>query len=438
MKIIKFGSSAVATAQKIKEVAQIATSHKGENNIVVLSSISGTTDTLREIADYLYKKNTDGAKELINTLERDFLNLCKELFSEGIRLAQISLELRSRFNDMRSMSQDIFTLFEEKKIIAQGDMLACLIFTEYLKALGVNVQYLPALSFMRINKNEEPDTASIKKNLDKQLAEAGAADIYTTEGFICLNAYNEIDNLKQGGSDYTASLIGAALRADEIQIWSDKDAICNMDPAIVSNAQTVQKLNFEEAGELAYFSTKALHPTCLTPAKLENIPVRLLNINAQQSEGTLISTDYVPNHLEVIAAKDGITCIRIRSGKMLFAHGFLRRVFEVFEQCKTSIDMITTSEVGVALTIDNDKNLDEIVDTLKKFGTVTINKNMSIICAVGDLTNSNTDLRSQIISALEGIQIAMISYGASESNLSVLIPTLEKDKALNALNSKLF
>lgn len=438
MKVIKFGSSAVATAQKIKEVAQLALNRKGEGDIIVLSSISGTTDTLREIADYLYKKNTDGAKELTNVLERNLLNLCKELFSEGIRLAQISIELRSRFDKMRSMSQDIFTLFEEKQIIAQGDILSTLIFTEYLKSQQVDVKYIDALSFMRIDKNEDPDTAFIKKNLKAKIEEAGKADLYTTEGFICLNAYNEIDNLKQGGSDYTASLIGAAMKAEEIQIWSDKNAICNIDETIVDGAKPVQKLNFEEAEELAYFSAKALHPTCLAPAKLENIAVRLMNSQSPEADGTLISTDYIPNKIEVIAAKDGITSIRIKSSRMLFAHGFLRRVFEVFEQYKTSIDMITTSEVGVAVTIDNNKNLDEIVDILKKFGTVTVSKDMTIICAVGDLSEKNVSLRKELLSSLEDTQVSMISYGASGNNISVLIPTSEKAKAMSELKKNIF
>ena len=438
MKVIKFGSSAVADAQKIKSVAQLAIARKGNSDIIVMSSVKGTTDTLREIADYMYKKNTDGAKELINTLERDYLNLCRELFGAGVSLAHISLVLRSHFDQMRSLSQDIFTLFEEKSIVAQGDILATMIFTEYVKSLGINVAYIPALDFIKIDKNEEPDMAFIKKNISESLRNSENADFYTTEGFICRNAYGEIDNLKQGGSDITASLIGAAVGAEEVQIWSDKNAICNIDSQIVSGAKTVQKLNFEEAAELAYFSTKALHPTCLTPAKLQNIPVRLMNINEPEACGTLISTDYEPNKIEVVAAKDGITSIRIKSGRMLFAHGFLRRVFEVFEQYKTSIDMITTSEVGVAITIDDNKCLDEIVDILKRFGTVTVNNNMSIICAVGDLSDKNVDLRAQFLKSLEDVTVAMISYGASDNNFSVLVPTAEKNSALQKLAKALF
>jgi aspartate kinase len=437
MKVLKFGSSAVATAEKIKEVAKIAASTKGENNIIVLSAISGTTDTLIEIADYLYKKNPDGAKELINSLERSYLNLVKDLFSNETQITLLGKELRSRFDEIRDLSKDIFTLFEEKKIVAQGELLLSLLFTEYLKAQGLNVKNIQALNVMRKDKNEEPDTVFITKNLSNQIEVAGKADLYITEGFICRNAYNEIDNLGKGGSDYSASLIGAALHADEIQIWSDKNAICNIDPTIVKEAHPVDKLNFEEAEELAYFSAKTLHPTCLAPAKLENIPVRLLNTSAPDAAGTLISSDYASNHVEVLAAKDHITSIRIKSGRMLFAHGFLRRVFEVFEQYKTSIDMITTSEVGISITIDNDRNLDEIVNDLKKFGTVTTNKEMTIICAVGDLTDQ-IGFQAQIVNALSDVPIVMISYGASANNISFLIHSSDKEKALHALSQKMF
>ncbi len=437
MKVVKFGSSAVATAEKIKVSAQIAAAHKGENNIVVVSSISGTTDCLIEIADYLYKKNPDGAKELINNLERNYLNLANELFSDKQQTANIEKEISGRFDEIRKLSQDIFTLFEEKRIVAQGELLLSYLFTEYLKVMGLNVKSIPALNFMRIDKNEEPDVVYIKKNLESQLEIAGKADLFITEGFICRNAYNEIDNLKKGGSDYTASLIGAALHADEIQIWSDKNAISRIDNSIVKDARPVEKLNFDEAAELAYFSAKTLHPVCLTPAKLENVPVKLLNINQAEDAGTLISTAYAPNHVEVVAAKDGITSIRIKSSRMLFAHGFLRRVFEVFEQYKTSIDMITTSEVGVAVTIDNKKNLEDILDDLKKFGTVTTNRDMTIICVVGDLTDQKANMQSQVISAID-VPITMISYGASGNNISFLINKADKEKVLVALNQKFF
>lgn len=438
MKVLKFGSSAVANAQRIKDVANLVSSKRGEGNIIVLSAIEGTNDTLAEIADYLYKKNADGANELINELERRYLNLAKELFAFDSRLASVNLELKDRFAKMRSMSKEIFTLFEEKKIVAQGPTLLSFLFAEYLSTQGVKAPLVPAFDFMKIDKNEEPDTQFIRKSLTAALEQAGEADLYITEGFICKNAYGETDNLKRGGSDYTASLIGAAVGAEEIQIWSDQNGIYNNDNRIVKNAKTVEKLNFEEAAELSYFGEKTLHPTSILPAKLANIPVRLLNALEPDAQGTLISTDYAENKIEAIAAKDGISAIRIKSGKMLLAHGFLRKVFEIFERFKTPIDMITTSEVGVSITIDNSKNLDDIIDELKMFGTVSADRNMTIVCVVGDLADKNVGFQSKITSALKDITIRMISYGGSSHNMSFLIHTEDKEKALNALNDSLF
>ena len=438
MKIIKFGSSTVASAQGIKEVAKLVSLTKGEKNIIVLSAMRGTTDALTEIADYLYKKNPDGAKELTNTLERSYLNVTKELYSDTKLQNKVIDGLTEYFDEIRSLSKDIFTLFEEKKIVAQGELLLSYLFTEYLQEKGVNAKLIPALEFMRIDKNEEPDVHFIKENLTKQLEAAGDADLYITQGFICRNAYNEIDNLKQGGSDYTASLIGAAVQAKEIQIWTDMDGMYNIDHQIIKNAKPVAKLSFDEAAELSYFGSKTLYPTSILPAKLANIPVRLLNILQPQACGTLISTDFIPKKIEAVAAKEGITAIKIKSGRMLFAHGFLRRVFEIFEGYKTSIDMVTTSEVGVSVTIDNNKHLEEIVDDLKKFGTVTVHKDMVIVCVVGDLPDENVGFQAKVVDALKDIPIRMISYGGSVHNISFLIHSKDKIKALNALNDKLF
>ena len=438
MKIIKFGSCTVTSAQGIKDVAKLVSSFKGEKNIVVLSAMQGTTETLIEIADYLYKKNPDGAKELTNTLERIYLNVAKELYSDAALQSKVSAVLTGRFDEIRALSKDIFTLFEEKKIVAQGELLLSYLFAEYLQEKSVNAKLIPALEFMRIDKNEEPDVYFIKENLAKQLEAAGDADLYITQGFICRNAYNEIDNLKQGGSDYTASLIGAAVQAEEIQIWTDMDGMYNIDPQIIDSAKPVAKLSFDEAAELSYFGNNILYPTSILPAKLSNIPVRLLNILQPQVCGTLISTDFTPKKIEAVAAKEGITAIKIKSGRMLFAHGFLRRVFEIFEGYKTSIDMITTSEVGVSVTIDNNKHLEEIVNDLKKFGTVTVQKEMVIVCVVGDLPDENVGFQAKVVDALKDIPIRMISYGGSIHNISFLIHSKDKVKALKALNEKLF
>jgi aspartate kinase len=438
MKVLKFGSSTVASADKIKEVARLVSGRKGEKNMVVLSAMSGTTDALLEIADYLYKKNPDGAKELINNLERKYLILSSELFTDAEQVKKINKELTNCFDEIRALSKDIFTLFEEKKIVAQGELLISYLFTQYLSDTGINVKLIPALEFMRIDKNEEPDSYFIKENLIKQLEIAGDADIYVTQGFICRNAYNEIDNLKQGGGDYTATLIGSALQAEEIQIWTRSEGIYNIDPTIIQNAYPVEKLSFDQAAELSYFGNKVLYPTSILPAKLDNIPVRLLNVQQPEANGTLISINFTPKKIEAVAAKEGITAIKIKSGRMLFAYGFLRRIFEIFESYKTPIDMITTSEVGVSVTIDNNKHLDEILDELKKFGTVSVQTNMVIIGVVGDLSDENVGSQVKILNALNEIPIRMITYGGSLHNVSVLIHANDKVKALQALNKTLF
>lgn len=439
MKVLKFGSSTVASAQRIKETADLIAKLPKQGDIIVLSAVKETSDLLDEIADYLYKKNPDGAKELTNILEHKCLTLARELFSEA-KVASASAEIKKRFEEIRALSKDIFTLFEEKKIIAQGELLITYIFSEYLTERGIMAKVVPALEFMKIDKNEEADNGFIKAELTKQLEKAGKADIYITQGFICRNAYGEIDNFGRGGSDYSTALIGAAIEADEIQIWSDMDGIYNNECAVVKEAKPVAKLSFDEAAELSYFGNgdKILHPTCILPAKLANIPVRLMNILQPQSEGTLISTDYTPNKIEAIAAKDGITAIKIKSGKMLLAHGFLRRVSEIFESYKTSVDMITTSEVGISVTIDNNKHLDEIVNDLKMFGTVTVHKEMTIVCVVGDLHDDNIGFQAKVVNALKEIPVSMISYGGSFHNISFLIHTKDKEAALKALNNALF
>jgi aspartate kinase len=308
-----------------------------------------------------------------------------------------------------------------------------------LQEIGRKSVLLPALDYMRIDKNNEPDAAYIREHLTKELAKLPAdTEIYITQGFICRNAYNEIDNLQRGGSDYTASLVGAAVKASEIQIWTDIDGMHNNDPRFVENTKPVAKLHFEEAAELAYFGAKILHPTCILPAKLENIPVRLLNTMDPQAPGTMISTELTPHKIEAVAAKDNITAIKIKSGRMLLAYGFLRKVFEIFESYRTPIDMITTSEVGVSVTIDNTKYLQEILDDLKKFGTVTVDEDMVIVCVVGDLEWNNVGFESKVLDAMKDIPVRMVSYGGSNYNISMLIKAEDKKRALVALSKELF
>ncbi len=436
MKVLKFGGTSLGSAARIKHVAGLI--RQNPKNIIVLSAMSGTTNTLVDIADYLYKKNPDGANEIINQLEQKYIEHCKELYQTDNYKNQAIESLKLHFDYIRSLTKDLFTLFEEKSILAQGELTSTMMMQLYLQEQGINAVILPALDFMRTDKNSEPDIVYIKEKLLKQLDNYPEAEVYITEGFICRNAYGEIDNLLRGGSDYSASLIGAAVQAEEIQIWTDIDGMHNNDPRYVENTLPVRNLHFEEAAELAYFGAKILHPTCILPAKLSNIPVRLLNTLAPEAPGTLISNETRKGFIKAVAAKDGITAIRIKSGRMLLAYGFLRKVFEIFESYQTPIDMIATSEVGVSVTVDNNKNIDGIIDDLKKYGTVTIDKDMVIICVVGDLEWKNVGFETKALDALKEIPVRMISYGGSNYNISFLIQSEDKQRALQALSKHLF
>ena len=436
MKVLKFGGTSVGSAQRMKEVAKLITD--GEQKIVVLSAMSGTTNTLVEISDYLYKKNPEGANEIINKLEAKYKQHVDELYATQ-EYKQKGLEvIKSHFDYIRSYTKDLFTLFEEKVVLAQGELISTAMVNFYLQECGVKSVLLPALEFMRTDKNAEPDPVYIKDKLRAQLELYPDTEIYITQGFICRNAYGEIDNLQRGGSDYTASLIGAAVNASEIQIWTDIDGMHNNDPRFVEGTKPVRTLNFEEAAELAYFGAKILHPTCILPAKLNRIPVRLLNTMEPNAPGTMICGTSESGKIKAVAAKDGITAIKIKSGRMLLAYGFLRKVFEIFESYQTAIDMVTTSEVGVSVTIDNTKHLSEILDDLKKFGTVTVDENMVIVCVVGDLEWKNIGFESNAMQAMKDIPVRMVSYGGSNYNISFLIKAEDKKRALQALSHNLF
>lgn len=436
MKVLKFGGTSVGSAARMKDVAKLICD--GNQKIVVLSAMSGTTNNLVEISDYLYKTNTAGALEKINVLEQKYVDVIDELFSTPEFKTEANVIIKSMFEYLRSFSKSVFTLFEEKEILAQGELLSTTIFQLYLDETGVKSALIPALEFMRIDKNAEPDLNYIIDKLAVQLSEHAGNTIYITQGFICRNFYGEVDNLQRGGSDYTASLIGAAVKAEEIQIWTDIDGMHNNDPRFVEGTKPVPVLHFEEAAELAYFGAKILHPTCILPANLANIPVRLLNTMEPEAHGTLISTQSKKGKIEAVAAKDGITAIKIKSGRMLLAHGFLRKVFEIFESYHTPIDMVTTSEVGVSISIDNAKRLDEIVNELKKFGTVTVDNDMVIVCVVGDMPFENVGFQAKVVGALSEIPVRMISYGGSNYNISFLIKAEDKKRALNALSATLF
>lgn len=433
---MKFGGTSVGSAQRMKGVASLI--NDGEDKIVVLSAMSGTTNSLVEICGYLANNNPEGANEVINKLETLYRRHINELFStEEYKQQTLSL-VREVFNYLRSFTKQLFTSVEERIVLAQGEIISTNMVTNYLKEQGISAHLIAALDYMRTDKNGEPDATYIKEKLTDVLASSPKAQIYITQGFICRNINGEIDNLQRGGSDYTASLIGAAIGASEIQIWTDIDGMHNNDPRIVEGTNAVRHLHFEEAAELGYFGAKILHPTCIQPAKFANIPVKLLNTMEPQAPGTTINNDADPGTIKAVAAKENITAIKIKSSRMLLAHGFLRKVFEIFESYKTPIDMICTSEVGVSMSIDNTKHLNEIVHDLKKYGTVTIDHNMCIICVVGDMDWENIGFEARAMDAMRDIPVRMISFGGSNYNISFLIKESDKKRALQALQDKLF
>ena len=437
MKVMKFGGTSVGSPERMREVATLIT-QSGEPTFVVLSAMSGTTNTLIEISDYLYKKNPEGANEVINNLEQKYMRHIDELYAHDDVKSKTKDFMQGEFDYLRSFTKDLFTSFEDKSIVAQGEIMSTNLMVNYLQEQGIKAVLLNALDFMRTDKNGEPDPQYIKEKLNNILRQNEGQQIYITQGFICRNAYGEIDNLQRGGSDYTASLIGAAIDAEEIQIWTDIDGMHNNDPRVVDHTEAVRQLNFEEASELAYFGAKILHPTCVQPAKYAGIPVRLKNTMDPDAEGTIIDNVLVRGKIKAVAAKDNITAIKIKSSRMLGASGFLRKVFEIFESYQTAIDMIATSEVGVSMTIDNNNHLTDIVDELKKYGTVTVDSDMCIICVVGDLDWSNLGFETITTDALKDIPVRMISYGGSNYNISFLIKEADKKRALQCLSDKLF
>lgn len=437
MKVLKFGGTSVGSAERIRHVASLV-APRGRN-IIVLSAMSGTTNTLVEINDYLYKRNINGAKETINMLESKYLKTLPALYDKLESREKALKEIKSCFNYLRSFTRsEVFGETEEKIILSQGEIMSVAMMTILLAERGINAEALPALDFMKTDQNGEPDMNYIGNRLQGLLDKYADADIYITQGYICRNASGEVDNLQRGGSDYSASIIGAAIEAEEIEIWTDIDGMHNNDPRFVDGTEPVSELHYEEAAELAYFGAKILHPTCVLPAKVNNIPVRLLNTLDPEAHGTLIYNNVAEPAIKAVAAKDNVIAIKIKSSRMLLAYGFLTRVFKTFEEFRTPIDMIATSEVGVSLTIDSDRYLPEIVDELKKYGTVTVDRDMVIIAVVGNMDWTNTGYEARAMEALADIPVRMISYGGSNYNISFLIRAEDKVTALNRLSDKLF
>ena len=436
MKVMKFGGTSVGSAQRIQHVADLVS--RGSRNFVVLSAMSGTTNSLVEISDYLFNRNVEGARETIDRLAVKYNGVIGELYSTAEARDKAQQYVDGVFDYIKTFTKKLFTQVESKIIIGQGELLSTHLMAFYLEEKGIKVQLLPALDFMKIDVQGEPDTDYIREKLTALLAKYPKSPLYLTQGFICRNPHDEIDNLQRGGSDYTASLIGAAIGAEEIQIWTDIDGMHNNDPRIVDHTAAVRHLHFEEAAELGYFGAKILHPTCVQPAKFAGIPVLLLNTMDPDAPGTLIDNVPEAGTIKAIAAKDNITAIRIKSSRMLLAHGFLRKVFEIFESWQTSIDMICTSEVGVSMSIDNTRHLGEIVHDLKKYGTVAVDLDMCIICVVGDMDWENVGFESRALDAMKDIPVRMISYGGSNYNISFLVRGEDKARALRSLSKGLF
>ncbi len=436
MIVMKFGGTSVGSPQRMREVAELI--HDGQPKVVVLSAVAGTTNKLADLAACLRQGDQACASDRLEMLFREYLEFVSDLLpgeqwrNQGLRV------LNACFLAIREQFVPGFGAREENVILAQGELISTQLFQIYLQSTGLPSVMLPALDFMRTNAQGDPDREWIGERLRVLLASAPSSICYLTQGYICLNAAGEVDNLQRGGSDYTATLIGAALRAGEIQIWTDIDGLHDGDPRLVEGTRPVRQLSFREAAELAYFGAKILHPTCVIPAEEEGVPIRLKNTFAPEAAGTLIAREASGRTVAALAAKDGITAIRIQSGRMLNAYGFLRRVFEVFEAYRTPIDMITTSEVSVSLTIDHTEYLEDILRDLSEFGELTVDSGQTIICVVGDHLDQHTAVMREIFAALEHIPLRMVSYGGSSNNVSILVPSGYKREAMETLHLALF
>lgn len=433
---MKFGGTSVGSPSRMKDVVELVKSRG--RNIVVLSAMSGTTNTLVTVTDYLRGGNRIGAAETLTSLKNNYSGVIEELFTTSAQMGKGKAIVDGIFNELYSYTPENLSEVGEKEILSKGELLSTNLVTLYMEEQGIKVVLLPALSFMKKNSAGEPDADYIRKNLNSALEANPDAEIFITQGFICRDVDGNVDNLQRGGSDYTASLIGAAIDAEEIEIWTDIDGMHNNDPRFVENTSPVSELHFDEAAELAYFGAKILHPTCVLPAKYANIPVRLLNTMEPTAPGTLIFNALPNRAIKAVAAKDGITAIKIKSSRMLLAYGFLRKIFEIFEVYHTSIDMIVTSEVGVSVTIDNEHKLNDILEELRKLGTVTVDRDMVIICVVGDLEWQNRGFEAEVVNALKDVPVRMISYGGSNYNISLLIKASDKVRALKLLSNHLF
>lgn len=437
MIILKFGGTSVGSFENIKKVAQIVR-NVDKPNIVVLSAMSGVTNTLVKISNALRARHKEEASLEISILNNKYKSVIQNLYGDETSFYKANIMLTFNNNLMLSFLEKEFSDITEREILAQGELVSTNLFQLYMEEIGENSNLISALDFMKIDSNGEPDMNTIKEKLTKIISKRDDPKTFVTQGFICRNSRGEVDNLKRGGSDYSASIIGAAVDATEIQIWTDIDGMHNNDPRYVDNTFSVEEVSFDEAAELAYFGAKILHPQSIIPARDKNIPVLLKNTFKPEAKGTLIHHKAVLKNIRAIAAKDNITAIKVKSYRMLMAYGFLKKIFEIFEKNQTSIDMITTSEIAVSLTIDDTQKLDLIIDELKGFGSIEVDSDLSIICIAGDLAQNKKGVTASIFNCLKDVPIRMISYGGSNYNLSFLVKTSDKINVLNLLNKGLF
>ncbi|WP_185290308.1 aspartate kinase [Chryseobacterium lactis] len=439
MKVLKFGGTSVGSPERIEQLLPIIRSQESDKHLVVLSAVSGTTNDLVKLSEFYESKDIESAYKHIDGLYQKYIKFVNELFKTESGILEASTFIDKIFDLFYQFKHKNFNSSAERIILAQGEIISTTLFHLYLKEKEVSSVLLSALDFMVIDEDKEPNMNEIRKQVNIEIAKYPEDTLFITQGYICRNAQGEIDNLQRGGSDYTASLLGAALQVEEIQIWTDIDGFHNNDPRYVQNTKSIARMSFDEAAELSYFGAKILHPQSVFPARKYNVPVRLLDTMNPSAIGTLISGK-ITNHNQIvaIAAKDGITAIRIQSSRMLMAYGFLRKVFEVFERYKTPIDMITTSEVAVSLTIDQTDNLSEIVKELNAFSAVEIDSEQSIVCIVGDFRKNNNGYATIVSEAVKHIPIRMISYGGSENNISLLVPSVFKIEALRSLHNRFF
>jgi aspartate kinase len=437
MKIMKFGGTSVGKPERMHQVYELITKDT-ESKIVVLSALSGTTNALVDISNSLSAGNKAEAKQKIDNLEAHYHAFVLDLLKTEALIAKGNAIVKEHFEFLNIITKISFSDALNKDILAQGELMSTKLFCCYLEQQGQDHLLLPALDFMVLDQNEEPSLPLIRSKLNALLAAHTDKKIFITQGYICKNVRGEVDNLKRGGSDYTASLVAAACNASVCEIWTDIDGMHNNDPRIVNKTVAIEQLSFDEAAELAYFGAKILHPTCIWPAQQENVPVKLLNTMQPDAPGTVITKEAGSEGIKAVAAKDGIIAIKIKSSRMLLAYGFLRKVFEVFEKYKTSIDMITTSEVAVSVTIDNDVYLANIVKELEPFGSVEVEKEQSIVSIVGNHIAHTDSVLKKLFNAIDEVPVTMVSYGGSAHNISLLVPTADRTKTLQLINSGLF